>query len=111
MVDDLVSGAIWCNISFNAISPILAKEKLEKWLPRYFQYFKVNINKEQLPSGKFFIYVKEIETSKDWEKDFLRRQMEKPWIKAGELTQERESNIFTWTEEMEKIFEEEKIPK
>jgi hypothetical protein len=106
ILDELVSGIIWRNISFNAISPILSKEKLEFWLPRYFQYFNVN-HIPKLPHGKYLIYVKEIEIPTNWKKDFLREQIVKPWIFDGEYSESE----YSWTEEMQLIFEKESSKK
>lgn len=102
MTDDMVSGIIWRNISFNVVTPRVEKQKFEKGIVPYLAYFS-NKQPQKLPDGKFVFYVKEIDIPQDWEKDFLQKQMAKPWIKAGEY----KNDIFLWTKEMEAIFESE----
>lgn len=105
MTDDMVSGIIWRNISFNVVTPKIEKQKLEKGIVPYLAYFS-NKQPQKLPDGKFVFYVKEIDIPQQWEKDFLKKQMAKPWTKAGEYV----GRGFLWTEEMEALFESEMKP-
>ncbi len=45
-----------------------------------FWAYKNNIN---LDDAKFLIKVKKIDTPNGWEKDFLNKQIAKPWIDGG----------------------------
>jgi hypothetical protein len=105
-----IQGAFWVNYTFRVSSSNLETNKFEKRIIPYLNYFSTK-NLHDLQKGKFVFYVREIEIPKDWKKDFLREQIEKPWIKAGDYIPTGENKGFTWTEEMQQIFEEESSKK
>lgn len=107
MAGELVNGAFWVNYTFRVSSPFFRKELFEPGVVPYLEYFKVK-NKKALPEGRFVFYVKEIEIPKDWKYDFLKEQMAKPWVKAGEYMHKGESKGFVWLPNMEEIFENER---
>ena len=100
------SGIIWRNLSFNVVTPVIRKEQLESGLKPYLLFFRqeYKIKSSQLD---FKIYVKEIEVTDHWQKDFLRKQMVKPWRFMGECKLKNHEGIFTWSDKMIKIFTEE----
>lgn len=102
-----IHGAFWVNYTFRVSAPLLNKIKFESGIIPYLNYFALN-KPTLLPKGKYVFYIKEIEIPNDWKKDFLKIQMEKPWIRVGEFEKDGTNNIFTWTEQMQQIFEEEK---
>jgi len=99
MVDKHPRGALWVNYTWRVVNPKLEKERLEKGLTKY---IAIDRNKEQIVHYR--ISVKEIEIPRNWEKDFLRKQIKKPWEIAGYYTYEEGYN---WTTRMNDIFLEE----
>lgn len=97
-------GSLWCNISFKVITTNIEKDKIQIGLTPYLKYYN-NVNK--LTTNEFEFYIKEIEIPKEWQKDFLKKQMIKPWIKVGSCTISKESTIFHWNERMEEILKKE----
>ena len=88
-------------------------EKVTNWKKRYFSiempdgkisyYTKDN----KLSNPKFEFYVKEIETPDKWQKDFLKKQIAKPWIKVGSCEIIKDSTAFYWNEKMHAILKSE----
>ncbi|NMH29523.1 DCC1-like thiol-disulfide oxidoreductase family protein [Flavobacterium silvaticum] len=103
---DYSMGPTWRNISFDVISQVLKPAKFETRIKPYLLYFldEHGINAD---GAKFRYYIKELDTPKLWEKDFLHKQMEKPWVPAGESTFEKKTAVFTWNAHMQQVFENE----
>lgn len=101
------SGIIWRNLSFNVVTPVVHKEQLESGLKPYLLFFKDD-NKIKSSELDFKIYVKEIEVTDHWQKDFLRKQMMKPWVLIGEYKLNNNKGVFIWTDKMKKILNAEK---
>lgn len=75
-------GPIWAKWSFRVNHNKINQSNLEKGI-RDFAAFWAKKNNINLDNAKFIIKVKKIETPTHWEKDFLKRQMEKPWQNIG----------------------------
>jgi predicted DCC family thiol-disulfide oxidoreductase YuxK len=97
------SGIIWRNFAFNVLTARVAKDKIEN---NVVPYLKMYVREENLAGThfQFDFYVKEIEVPQQWEKNFLRKQMKKPWIKAGSCSLDSEEASFTWNETAEALF-------
>jgi predicted DCC family thiol-disulfide oxidoreductase YuxK len=98
------NGSIWRNVSFNMITPVLGKSKIEKAVVPYFLYFQET---NKIKVKKYFFYIKTIEIPSIWEKDFLKKQMEKSWEEVGEVIVEKEIFFFEWNKRMDEILSEE----
>jgi predicted DCC family thiol-disulfide oxidoreductase YuxK len=77
-----IYGANWVKWTFRVNAPQVNMEELERGIRDFsaFWAFKNGIN---LENAVFEIRVKKIEVPRDWEKDFLLRQMSGAWIPAG----------------------------
>lgn len=97
------TGTIWRNLAFNAITPTLSKDKIEDNIVPYLKFY---VREENLDGNhfQFDFYVKEVETPVHWEKDFLRRQMKKPWVIAGSCFLDGEKASFSWNDTAEALF-------
>lgn len=106
MPADYVSGSIWRNISFNVIGTGIRQKNLESGMVPYLIFF-LRDHKFDTRHARFELYVKQIEIPQQWEKDFLRRQMAKPWKPAGNAALENGAVNYRWTPAMKAIFEQE----
>lgn len=95
-------GMIWKNVSFNVVTPQLRPERLGPGLETYARFYLDENASAQ--KGQFKIYVKEFETPREWEKDFLTRQLAKPWFEAGNLKIDDDDSQIEWTPYMVAIF-------
>lgn len=75
-------GPIWCKWSFRVNGNTIDQNNLEKGI-RDFTAFWAYKNGADLNDATFTIKVKKIDTPKSWEKDFLKKQMQKPWKDVG----------------------------
>lgn len=82
---DYLWGFNWVKWSFRVNNNIVNQENLKKGI-RDFTAFWAEKNRVDLNDATFIIKLKKIETPKGWEKDFLKRQMEKPWQNIGTAT-------------------------
>lgn len=82
MADYYIYGCNWVNYTFRVNSLNVNTKKLGLGIRDYSAFWahKHNIN---LDNAKFLIKVKKIDTPKGWEKDFLNKQIAKPWIDGG----------------------------
>ncbi|WP_366184819.1 DCC1-like thiol-disulfide oxidoreductase family protein [Flavobacterium ovatum] len=99
------SGIIWRNLSFNVVTAKIEKAKIEKGILAYIKYFKKGFC---LTNESIILYIKEIETPSNWEKDFLKKQIDKPWVEIGQAEFVKDSLVFSWNDEMTKILIKEK---
>ena len=105
--DSLVSnsyanGAMWVNYTFRVNNRNFDLENFKKGIILYLKYYQ-NTNNKNIVSYTF--YVKEIVTQEKWEKDFLRKQIAKPWIEAGSCKIEKDSTVFYWNAKMKEVLE------
>ena len=82
---DYLWGFNWVKRSFRVNNNIVDQENLKNGI-RDFTAFWAKKNRVNLNDATFIIKLKKIETPKGWEKDFLKRQMEKPWQNIGTAT-------------------------
>jgi hypothetical protein len=99
------SGVVWCNFSFNVVSSLIEKNKLETGILPYVKFFKTSSKNEYV---RFNFYIKTIDSPSNWEKDFLNNQIKKPWIEVGDLSFINEQPKFNWNHVMDKILKSEK---
>lgn len=85
-------GFNWVKRTFRTSGNIIEQNSLESGLKDFtaFWAYKNNIN---LEDATFIIKLKRIETPKHWEKDFLKKQMEKPWEDVG-VVQWKDNNFI-----------------
>lgn len=75
-------GTNWRKMSFDTNSANIDKNKLNDGV-RDFTAFWAFRNDVNLNNAKFVIKVKKLDAPKGWEKDFLNKQIAKPWIDGG----------------------------
>ena len=99
MPGDYTSGVIWRHITFNVVTTHISKIKIENEIVPYLKhYFKAQgINGA---NADFEFFIKTIDTPVNWEKDFLHRQMAKPWVKVGDCHFEQKIALFEWNDTM-----------
>lgn len=77
-------GTNWRKVSFSTNSRIINQEQLAKGI-RDFTAFWAHQNNINLNDATFLIKVKKIDAPNGWEKDFLNRQIAKPWYDGGNV--------------------------
>jgi len=86
MVGSQLRGAIWVNWSYRVNSPEIDSDKLEKGVASYTSFW-ANKNNIDLVNATFNIKVKKIDLPNwEWEKDYLTKQLNKPWQTAGSVS-------------------------
>jgi len=75
-------GTNWRKVSFSMNSPTIDQKTLNNGV-RDFTAFWAGKNGIDLKDATFLIKVKKIDSPKGWEKDFLNKQIAKPWIDGG----------------------------
>lgn len=77
-------GTNWRKMSFDTNGPNIKSNSLDSGV-RDFTAFWAQKNNVDLKEAKFLIKVKRLDSLKDWswEKDFLNKQIAKPWIDGG----------------------------
>ncbi|MGK6342206.1 DCC1-like thiol-disulfide oxidoreductase family protein [Chryseobacterium sp. DT-3] len=81
----LYSGPTWAKWGFRVMDNKINQNNVIKGV-RDFSAFWAAMNGIDLNSATFIIKVKKIDTPHNWEKGFLKKQMEKPWMDAGVAT-------------------------
>jgi Vitamin K-dependent gamma-carboxylase len=77
----LNTGRLFCEWTFDIISPQVEMGKLKTGLGKYTSYW---LNKSQLPLNTIFIIkIKKIRTPLKWEKGVFEEQIRQPWLEAG----------------------------
>jgi len=101
VTNSYANGSMWVNYTYRVSSRGLDKKMYEQGVSRYLRYFE---HENHLNSSHYKIYVKAIETTDHWQKDFLHNQMKKPWQEAGTCTLEKNGYSFSWNDKMNAIF-------
>jgi hypothetical protein len=83
MPDYYIYGANWVNWTFRVNGRNIDQTRLKNGLKRYTAFYMGKNDIDFNSNSKFIFKVKKIDTPKGWEKDFLTKQVEKPWIDAG----------------------------
>ena len=81
--DYYIYGSNWVNWTFRVNSPTINTKMLNKGIERYTSFWAFQTKESDLSDDKFLIKIKKIEFPRKWEKDFLIKQMAKPWIDGG----------------------------
>ena len=100
------SGIIWRNFAFNVLTSRVAKNKIENNVVPYLKFY-IGENRLKGNHFQFDFYVKEIDSPHKWEKNFLHRQMAKPWVKAGSCFLDGKKVSFEWNQTAEDLFKKE----
>lgn len=83
MPDYYIYGANWVNWTFRVNGRNINQKKLKNGLKRYSAFYMGKNKIDFYNKSKFIIKVKKIDTPNGWEKDFLVKQLNKPWLDAG----------------------------
>ena len=102
--NNYISGALWVNYTFRVNQPNFDLGHFENGIIPYLKHFQESNNENIVD---YVFYVKEIVTQENWEKDFLKKQIAKPWIEIGNCNIEKDSNTFHWNIRMRKILNNE----
>lgn len=80
--DLYIYGSNWVNWTFRVNGMQVDQNMLSEGVKRYTAFWakKNNVN---LKDAQFIIKVKKVDAPKKWEKDFLNKQIAKPWIDGG----------------------------
>lgn len=73
----------WVKWTFRVMNNHVDQEKLELGIRDFATFWAID-NDYDLNDLKFNVYIKPLEIPKRWEKDFLRKQKAKKWVKIGE---------------------------
>lgn len=95
-------GSNWAKWSFRVNGPSIDSSLLERGI-RDFTAFWLHEQNKLNGDRKFIILVKKIDVPAHWEKDFLKKQMEKPWIEAGHCEWTDKRFFYKLEKEIEKI--------
>lgn len=79
-----IYGPNWVKWTFRVNSPEVNMEQLTEGI-RDFTAFWAHKHSIDLKDATFKILVKKINVPHKWEKDFLSKQIQKPWVDAGEV--------------------------
>lgn len=82
MPDYYIYGSNWVNWTFRVVGLNVDNDRLGRGVERYTAFWakKNNVN---LKDAKFLIKVKKIDSPEGWQKDYLKNQMDNPWIDGG----------------------------
>lgn len=88
MPGEYIKGFNWVNWTFRVNSPKINQVKMINGFKNYSAYWLHNNSIINDPKGSytFLVSVKKIASPNGWEKDFLKNQIEKPWVEAGTFT-------------------------
>lgn len=82
MTDSYIYGPTYAKWTFHANNANVKMHEMESGI-RDFTSFWIHKKDMSLNSQKFIVLVKRIDTPGEWEKDFLKKQIAKPWKEAG----------------------------
>jgi|TARA_B110000902_G_scaffold71255_1_gene84346 predicted DCC family thiol-disulfide oxidoreductase YuxK len=82
-------GINWRKISFSMNSPEIDSTQLMRGV-RDFTAFWAHKNNIDLNDAKFALKVKKMDSPTGWERDFINKQIAKPWINGGFVSWENE---------------------
>lgn len=97
----------WSYFTFGIAYSILEfhtnKSKFENGLMLYIMYY---LKERKIIENKsiFKLYIKDIDQPKKWEKNFLRKQIQKPWQDAGICEIENGQANYFWNKKMDSVF-------
>lgn len=79
-----IYGANWVNWTFRVNSPNIKDRELHIGIEKYTAFW-AHKNNIDLNDATFLIKVKKIEGTDKWEKDYLNKLIDNPWISGGEV--------------------------
>lgn len=82
---DYLYNFVWANWTFRVNGPTISNAKLEAGIKRYtvFWLYKTKRAKQFVGAHHFEVLCKKTDTPVGFEKDFLKRQIAKPWFVIG----------------------------
>jgi predicted DCC family thiol-disulfide oxidoreductase YuxK len=81
--DYYIYGFNWVKWTFRVNSPNINTEILNKGVRDFTAFWAKKCMKIDLSEARFEVRVKKIDIPKGWEKDFLNKQIAKPWMDGG----------------------------
>ncbi len=102
---ELLRGSTWCNFNFGVVTSKINQKIFEKGIIPYLEFYKDHCLLKIHGANHFIFYVKNIEIPKKWQRNFLRKQINKPWEKVGEYSLDTDS--FNWNNKMKDIYKNE----
>lgn len=99
--DLYIYGANWVNWTFRVNGLHVDQTKLLNGVKIY-SAFWAKKNNVDLRDAKFLIKVKKIDSPNGWEKDFLNKQIAKPWVDGGYVLWE-DNKITSFIKDIESI--------
>ncbi|WP_375558873.1 HTTM domain-containing protein [Bernardetia sp. OM2101] len=79
------TGRNWAKIGFRTVGPQVDSTLLSNGIKRFTEFYAMKKDID-LADATFKIKVKKVDIPTEWEKDFLKNQMAKPWQDVGEAT-------------------------
>lgn len=79
-------GPTWAKWSFRVNGPVVSVKKLESGVRDFTAFWMVQQGLKFDDEQNFAVLVKRIDTPEFWVRDFLKKQLEKPWKEAGSAT-------------------------
>ncbi len=93
------TGQLWCYYTFFTSFDIIRQQTnfytFEERVTPFLNLFAID-NKINLNNASFKIYIKNIDIPQKWQKDFLQKQIEKPWKITGTCKLENNKFLFHW---------------
>jgi predicted DCC family thiol-disulfide oxidoreductase YuxK len=83
-IGSFIYGANWVKWTFRVNGRTPEIKTLNDGLKRFTAFWSY-INRKSFDNSQFIIKVKKIDAVMEWEKDFLNRQLQKPWIEVGSV--------------------------
>jgi predicted DCC family thiol-disulfide oxidoreductase YuxK len=79
-----ISGPLWVKWTFRVNSPLVNQDRLANGI-RDFTAFWAHKNNVNIKDATFLIRVKKNREPQKWEYDFLRKQLQNPWLDGGSV--------------------------
>ena len=89
------TGRIWTKWAYRVTGAKPDSEKLSLGI-KNFTYFWAQQQGVSLDKAVFIIQVKNIKAAHTWEKDFLNRQMQQPWVPVGRVYWQNQQCRIEW---------------
>ena len=89
------TGRLWTKWAYRITGVNPDTNKLQTGIKQFTSFWAQQQNID-LTKAVFLIHVKKIENINNWEKDFLNRQMQQPWVTAGRVNFRKQQGQITW---------------
>ena len=100
--DYYIYGPNWCNWTFKVNSQHIDNEIFNSGVERYTAFWAKKNRKTDLSEARFEVRVKKIDIPKGWEKDFLNKQIAKPWIDGG-FVEWKDKKFISYIKDIESL--------